>query len=410
MVIDSVAYSVDDSNFYYDVTISNVPSNTAMEFKFSQPGPGGSFDPGNKEELYVVFETNGGTLTAPATMATTFSRPPLDRWLDRIGIDVTIVSGGVGVWRIFGSRPHGVNPFVPGDTVFNTAIRGADFFVIQEANTPVTTVGAPITYSVGGSVTGLSGTVTLQNNDTDDLDISANGVFNFATKLSDTSAYAVSVSAQPTGQNCTVTGGDNSLGGGNIAAADVSDVLVTCVDDVTPPPAAVTSYTGTLPSGATGTLSFTSADAGCTFATPPQFLDTVTPAPPASVFLVDGVLSFSITGCTPGASVTLSMDYGSALPIGANYWKAGTPWYRLPASISGSIVTFSITDGGLGDTDGAVNGTIIDPGGVATSTVTGTSSGPATPVPTMPIYGLILTILGLLFVARRRMNTGTRKG
>ena len=39
------------------------------------------------------------------------------------------------------------------------------------------------TYSIGGSVSGLSGTVVLQDNGGDDLSVSANGGFTFATKL-----------------------------------------------------------------------------------------------------------------------------------------------------------------------------------------------------------------------------------
>ncbi len=39
------------------------------------------------------------------------------------------------------------------------------------------------TYSVGGTVSGLSGTVVLQDNGGDDLSVAANGPFTFATKL-----------------------------------------------------------------------------------------------------------------------------------------------------------------------------------------------------------------------------------
>ena len=43
--------------------------------------------------------------------------------------------------------------------------------------------GSGSTYSVGGSTSGLSGTVVLRNNGGDDLTLTANGPFNFATKL-----------------------------------------------------------------------------------------------------------------------------------------------------------------------------------------------------------------------------------
>ena len=38
-------------------------------------------------------------------------------------------------------------------------------------------------YSIGGTVSGLSGTVVLQDNGGDDLSVTANGSFTFATSL-----------------------------------------------------------------------------------------------------------------------------------------------------------------------------------------------------------------------------------
>jgi hypothetical protein len=41
-------------------------------------------------------------------------------------------------------------------------------------------------------------------------------------------AYGVSVLQQPTGQTCTVGGGDNGKGSGTVGATDISNVLVNC--------------------------------------------------------------------------------------------------------------------------------------------------------------------------------------
>ncbi len=84
------------------------------------------------------------------------------------------------------------------------------------------------TYTVGGTLTGLApgATVTLQNNEGDDLILNADGIFQFATALLDVSAYDVAVLTQPTSpsQTCAVTNGAGSLAG-----ADVADVAVDCV-------------------------------------------------------------------------------------------------------------------------------------------------------------------------------------
>jgi hypothetical protein len=81
------------------------------------------------------------------------------------------------------------------------------------------------TYSVGGSVSGLSGSVTLQNNGGDDLTVTGNGTFTFATSVANGAGYSVTVSAQPAGQSCSVTNGV-----GTVAAADVTNIDVSCVD------------------------------------------------------------------------------------------------------------------------------------------------------------------------------------
>ena len=54
-------------------------------------------------------------------------------------------------------------------------------------------------YSIGGTVSGLAGSgLVLQNNGGDDLAISADGSFTFATPLVDGSSYEVTVLTQPT--------------------------------------------------------------------------------------------------------------------------------------------------------------------------------------------------------------------
>ena len=100
---------------------------------------------------------------------------------------------------------------------------GAGFVPIvapAQPETPQTPV--VVTHTVGGTVTGLTGSLVLQNNAGDDLKLSANGKFTFATALTEGSAYEVSVRAQPLWQFCSVTQGSGK------ASADVSDVAVAC--------------------------------------------------------------------------------------------------------------------------------------------------------------------------------------
>ena len=83
--------------------------------------------------------------------------------------------------------------------------------------------GTASTYTVGGTASGLSGPAVLEDNGGDDLSVSADGAFTFATALAQGAPYAVSVKTNPSGQVCSVTNGSGTMG-----TADVTDVAVTC--------------------------------------------------------------------------------------------------------------------------------------------------------------------------------------
>jgi hypothetical protein len=104
---------------------------------------------------------------------------------------------------------------------------GSGSGVVNDANvTDVTITCVTETYTIGGSVNGLLGSgLVLQNNDSDDLVIEADGSFTFSAALDDGSGYDVTVLTQPTdpNQTCTVT-----AGAGTLAGADITGVSVTC--------------------------------------------------------------------------------------------------------------------------------------------------------------------------------------
>jgi len=85
------------------------------------------------------------------------------------------------------------------------------------------------TFTIGGSLTGLGAgaSVTLQNNATDDLTLTANGSFDFATALNDNSTYNVTVFTQPAQVNlqCAVSNEFGILNGAN-----VSEVIARCTN------------------------------------------------------------------------------------------------------------------------------------------------------------------------------------
>lgn len=149
---------------------------------------------------------------------------------------------------------------------------------------------SPSTYTVGGTVSGLSGTVVLQNNAGDDLSLTADGSFTFSTALADAASYAVTVLTQPSGQTCTVTSGS-----GTIAAANVTGVTVTCVSPTVP----TVTLTGTALSTGNSTTIATSGTTGISGATTSPLTMTFSTAMSNST--VSSGLSFQ---CPSGTSRT----------------------------------------------------------------------------------------------------------
>jgi hypothetical protein len=99
----------------------------------------------------------------------------------------------------------------------------------------------PNRFVVGGTTSGLLGTVVLRNNGGDDLTLVTSGTFTFSTPLAGGSPYAVTVHSQPAGQTCLVANGS-----GTIAGADVGNVLVTCATNTFTVGGVVSGLSGTL--------------------------------------------------------------------------------------------------------------------------------------------------------------------
>jgi len=82
---------------------------------------------------------------------------------------------------------------------------------------------APPAYTIGGTVSGLAGTMVLQNNLGDDLTVSMNGAFQFSIPIAGGASYSVSVKTQPANQVCQVVGGS-----GTTAASNITSIVLTC--------------------------------------------------------------------------------------------------------------------------------------------------------------------------------------
>jgi hypothetical protein len=166
--------------------------------------------------------TIGGTVSGLSSSATVVL-------LDNGGDALTVTGNGTFTFKTalasaaaytvtVGTQPSGENCTV-----------SAGSGTVATANvTSVVVSCAAATYTIGGTVSGLSSSasIVLLDNGGDALTVTANGAFTFKTALASTVAYAVTVGAQPSGENCTV-----SAGSGTVGTANITSVAVSCKEN-----------------------------------------------------------------------------------------------------------------------------------------------------------------------------------
>jgi Kelch motif len=208
-----------------------------------------------------------------------------------------------------------------------------------------TSTTTPTTYTVTAAVSGLGGgTLVLQDNNTDNTSITANGNYPIASSLASGTAYAITIFTQPNGQTCTL--GSNATG--NITAN--TTVTVTCVNNTATTftlgvtvtglasPGSLTvqdapgdsltfttnntqTFATTYTSGATYTVTVTTQPSGQTCGPTPQTgtitantVVTITCTTPPPVL----TLSAAATGLTGTATLTVEDDQGVQLSLTAS--------------------------------------------------------------------------------------------
>jgi len=227
--------------------------------------------------------------------------------------DTHYTTGGPGIWMYYATNQ--ITNWSGGDV----------------ATTPA--------YSVGGTVSGLTGTVVLRDNGGDNLPVAANGSFAFATKLTSGSAYSVTVLTQPSGQTCTVSGGTGTVG-----SANVTSVAVTCT---------TSGGSGTLPAaddfnranGALGSDWTAMADGALTISSQVvaggnsgQSGDTRTAETyPSNQYSQVQVTSTQLTGGQWIGPAVRSQNSGQNLYLGIYFWNSGSPQLRLYKRTAGSF-------------------------------------------------------------------------
>jgi 6-phosphogluconolactonase (cycloisomerase 2 family) len=206
------------------------------------------------------------------------------------------------------------------------------------------TVNSSPTHTIGGTVTGVSGTLVLENNSRDDLTITADGPFKFPIPIPSGSAYSVTTKsvAGAQSQACTFTNATGMVGD-----SDINNVAIVCTPNAALS-AAVSGLAGTglvlqntdngdtLSVTANGTIAF---DAGLTSGGAYNVTVTAQPANPSQTCVVtNGTGTAAAVGT--GATVTVTCT--------TNTYTVGGTITGLPDPSSGANLNL-VLQNNLGD-------------------------------------------------------------
>ena len=98
-------------------------------------------------------------------------------------------------------------------------------------------VSSDLFVTIGGTVSGLNGSITLSLNATLDLQIDGNGPFSFPQEIASGAPYTVSISQSPSFQHCSLQNG-----AGVAETADIDNILVTCQNKTWHGPATLSDF------------------------------------------------------------------------------------------------------------------------------------------------------------------------
>lgn len=310
------------------------------------------------------------------------------------------ISGLTGTVELQNNGSETLSVSTDGNFTFTTAVNEGSAYAVTITSQPVGqtcsvnhgsgTVGtSPVTnvavvcaanaYPVGGTVSGLAGSLTLQNNGADDLPLSSNGGFSFATSVAHGASYNVTVHSQPVGQTCTVSNGSGTMG-----AAAVTNVAVTCHVNTYTVGGTVSGLVGSISLQNNGSDSLTqTSDGAFTFTTPVasggSYSVTVSSQPSNQTCTVSNgsgsAVSSNITNvtvnCATNSTTVSAATYNVTIPVGG---ASSTLTVSNDGSFPATNVMATLPGGWSGVTQDASDCTTIAPGGSCTLSFTSTDA------------------------------------
>ncbi|AYM97212.1 IPTL-CTERM sorting domain-containing protein [Acidovorax sp. 1608163] len=376
-----------------DGGLSFVPTSVTINQASGQADPAGAspinftavFDQGvtgfTGTDVSFAGSTVGGTLVATVTGGpTTFN---------------IAVTGMTGNGTVVASIPSNVVDQT------NPASTSTDNTVTLVANTAPSFVGATTTLSVlqNASATDIKSLLHASDSNSGQTLTWSQNTAPLHGTLSFSSATAGSGSADITPGGVITYAPTAGYAGTDSFTVQVSDGTSTATRtiSVTVVPVANQASIPTTTAGVTSSLSVV----GCSSISSPTFMPAPAGGPASFPY---GLLGFTLTGCATGGTATVTVTYSQNLPSGATFYKYQNGSYAsYPATLGANSVTFTLTDGGAGDSDGVPNGSISDPGGIG---VPGAAS--VENIPTLSEWGMIILSLLLALGASVAISSSQR--
>lgn len=143
------------------------------------------------------------------------------------------------------------------------------------------------------------------------------------------------------------------------------------------------------------------------------------PAEDAGYSYPAGLMDFTVQGCGANGFTTTVTQYYYGLDSANFVLRKYNPTTKAYTTVDGATIThaviggqnvvkvsYQVTDGGPLDEDGAANGTIVDPAGLATAVATLTNTGANIALTTTLSGALIAAAVGTQYSLRRRQQDG----
>jgi hypothetical protein len=192
---------------------------TVAEAATLSPPPPGCLVSFLAQQGQVTLSDGTDTITLPASQGDTVT--PTQAFATRLPAGATYQLSASLQWYCYGQEPYTVNCVTRTDS--SGTVSDSDVNAIADCGVN--------TFTVGGTVSGLTGAVTLRESvghAEEELTITANGTFTLPIPVANQDTYSVTIQANPDGEVCYVSNPT-----GTPAGSDVTNIAVLCSEPIT---------------------------------------------------------------------------------------------------------------------------------------------------------------------------------